>query len=128
MADEHRQGTREVSAPAAPAANRALAVLGGKWTPALVLLLAPGRRRYSWLLHALPGVTPKVLTQHLRRLARVGVIERTSVPSRTRHVEYALTPAGEALVRVLEAMADWAMLYSGRQRGDPSANPFDRTA
>ena len=45
-----------------------------KWTIASILSLGAETKRYSMLHRSLPGVTQKVLTEHLKQLERVGII------------------------------------------------------
>ena len=47
-----------------------------KWTIAIILSLGTETKRYSALHRSLPGVTQKVLTEHLKQLERVGVVRR----------------------------------------------------
>ena len=85
-----------------------LSAVGTKWTPMVVLLLAGGTRRFGELRRALPGLSPRVLTDRLRMLELLGFVTRTvhaEVPPR---VDYVLTARGEELARVLERVAGWA--------------------
>ena len=41
-----------------------------KWTIAIILSLGTETKRYSALYRSLPGVTQKVLTEHLKQLER----------------------------------------------------------
>src|SRR3954469_17510073 len=62
--------------------------IGDKWTVLVVLTLLDGRRRFTQLRDTIDGVTPKVLTQTLRAMARDGLLTRhvfAEVPPR---VEY----------------------------------------
>ena len=45
-----------------------------KWTIAIILSLGTETKRYSALHRSLPGVTQKVLTEHLKQLERVGIV------------------------------------------------------
>lgn len=47
-----------------------------KWTIAIILSLGTETKRYSALHRSLPGVTQKVLTEHLKQLERAGIIRR----------------------------------------------------
>ncbi|WP_330176130.1 helix-turn-helix transcriptional regulator [Streptomyces sp. NBC_01498] len=93
---------------AACPANRLLERVGEKWTALVLKELAGGPRRYGDLARTLAGVTPKMLTQTLRRLERDGLVARTVTPAVPVRVEYALTALGQSLMPVLRATADWA--------------------
>ncbi len=47
-----------------------------KWTIAIILSLGTETKRYSALHRSLPGVTQKVLTEHLKQLERAGIVRR----------------------------------------------------
>lgn len=49
-----------------------------------------------------------MLTQTLRRLERDGLLTRTVTPAVPVRVDYALTPLGQSLMPVMQAMTRWA--------------------
>jgi DNA-binding HxlR family transcriptional regulator len=72
-----------------------LDLLANKWSALALGALEAGPQRFGALRSRLQGVSPKVLTQTLRRLEDHGLIERrifAEVPAR---VEYRLTALGE---------------------------------
>lgn len=82
--------------------------IGDKWSVLVVLTLCDGPRRFTEIRNTIHGVTPKVLTQTLRAMARDGLLTRhvfAEVPPR---VEYELTPLGLTLQRPIQALTDWA--------------------
>jgi len=81
-----------------------LKLLGGTWTPKIIYYLQMGPRRFGDLRRDLEGISTKVLTQRLRTLEMQKVIKRKVIPSRPPSVEYRLTPMGEELGPVLDAM------------------------
>ena len=69
-----------------------LAVIGGKWKPLILWhLYEGGVRRFLELQRLIPGITRKVLTQHLRELERHGVVARQIFDEMPLRVEYSLT-------------------------------------
>ena len=60
--------------------ERAVGVLDGKWTLLILRELFGGVRRFGELNAALPGVSPKTLTERLRALEARGIIARTIYP------------------------------------------------
>ncbi len=88
-------------------ADQALELIGGKWKPMLLWRLASGPRRHSQLRRALPGVSQRMLTLHLRELERDGLITRSVFAEVTPHVEYALAPSARRLLPLLEAFGAW---------------------
>ena len=53
------------------------------------------------------GVSEKMLAQSLQALEQDGFIHRRSYPVVPPHVEYSLTPMGEAVSEKVAALADW---------------------
>jgi DNA-binding HxlR family transcriptional regulator len=58
------------------------------------------------------GVTPKMLTQTLRRLEASGLLSRTVYAVSPPKVEYTLTPLGETLIAPLTALCRWSEEYA----------------
>ncbi|MDN5725317.1 MAG: helix-turn-helix transcriptional regulator [Propionibacteriales bacterium] len=102
MADSARRG------PYLCGLDSALDVVSGKWK-VLVLweLHAHGVRRFAQLRRGLPGVSEKMLTQHLRQMEQDGLIHREVFPEVPPKVEYSLTEAGAALNTALEPLGVW---------------------
>ena len=87
--------------------SRTVAVIGGKWKPSILYLLHRGPTRFNALQRALPGLTQRMLTLQLRTLEGDGIVFRSIHPSVPPQVEYALTPLGESLGPVFDALIDW---------------------
>lgn len=87
---------------------RFLTLLNGPWATLIVRELLPGPLRFTELRNALPGISPHTLTSRLRQFETYGIVTRTTYPEIPPRVEYQLTPAGERLRDVLDAMAAWA--------------------
>lgn len=82
--------------------------IGGYWKPIILFYLLTGPKRYSELRKAIPGITEKVLIQHLKQLEADHLLIRESRPVVPPYVTYTLTEAGAGLRPVLLAMAEWA--------------------
>ncbi|MCG5216230.1 winged helix-turn-helix transcriptional regulator [Streptosporangium sp. KLBMP 9127] len=83
--------------------------IGDKWTVLVVLTLSDGNpRRFTELRKMINGVTPKVLTQTLRAMARDGLLTRQVFAEVPPRVEYRLTPLGLTLQTPIKAITDWA--------------------
>ncbi|MFL6465905.1 MAG: winged helix-turn-helix transcriptional regulator [Bryobacteraceae bacterium] len=81
--------------------------IGGSWKPLILWYLALRAKRFSELQRDIEGVTQKVLTQQLRELERVGLVDRKVYPEVPPRVEYSLTDRGKSLRPVMDAMAAW---------------------
>lgn len=90
-----------------------LEVIGGKWSFTIIRDLLTKPQRFSDLLHYSSNVTPKGLTLALRQLEESGIVERVEQPGH-REVWYRLTPAGEDLRPVVEAMKEWGLKHAMR--------------
>lgn len=108
----------DVYAALCPCRN-VLELLANKWSALAIGALEDGPVRFGALQRALQGVSPKVLTQTLRRLEEAGLVSRTVYPAVPPHVEYALTELGHSAAEPLAHMRDWAernvdLLYAGQ--------------
>lgn len=86
----------------------ALDRIADKWTVLIVGRLAQGTHRFGELRRDIDGISPKVLTQKLRELERDGIVTRKIYPSIPPKVEYNLTPLGQTLIQLLDAVRSWA--------------------
>lgn len=85
--------------------QRTAQVLDGKWTTLVLRDLLGGKKRYSELQRSLKGISPRLLAARLKALEQQGLVTRTvfaTVPTTT---EYALTPQGQHIMPVVQAMA-----------------------
>ncbi|MBO4275727.1 winged helix-turn-helix transcriptional regulator [Microbispora triticiradicis] len=87
--------------------TRTLTFVGSRWTPLVIWHLLDGVKRYGELRQALPGISPKTLADRLQALEERGLVTRTVHPEKPPRVEYALTPRGFALGRILDDVARW---------------------
>jgi DNA-binding HxlR family transcriptional regulator len=83
--------------------------MGGRWKPLILYQLQQGVLRYGQLKKSIPGITEKMLVQHLRELEADGLIVRDVKPVVPPHVEYSLTQSGKTLTPILNAMAEWGL-------------------
>ncbi|WP_329586098.1 helix-turn-helix transcriptional regulator [Kitasatospora sp. NBC_01250] len=84
-----------------------LDLLANKWSALAIGALEEGPLRFGALQRLLQGVSPKVLTQTLRRLEDVGLVDRTVYPAVPLHVEYALTGLGLSAAVPLRLLRTW---------------------
>ena len=87
--------------------------IGGKWKPLILYQLMDGVKRYGQIRKAVPGITEKMLIQHLRELESDGLIIRDVKPVVPPHVEYRLSADGVTLTPILTAMAEWGLARRG---------------
>lgn len=65
-----------------------LDLLANKWSALAIGALEDGPQRFGAVQRLLQGVSPKVLTQTLRRLEDAGLVDRIVYPAVPLHVEY----------------------------------------
>ncbi len=81
-----------------------LALLAGAWTAQILWFLRAGPRRFGDLRRDLAGVSTKVLTNRLRVMQELGLLEREVLPGKPPQVEYALTTLSRELEPILDSM------------------------
>ncbi|MCQ2356879.1 MAG: helix-turn-helix transcriptional regulator [Methanocorpusculum sp.] len=96
-------------------AETAFDCIGGRWKALIVWYIGGGVARYSDIKTNLPKITPHMLSLQLRALEEDGLISRTQYEEIPPRVEYRLTRAGLALLPILDALCDWAILYYPEQ-------------
>jgi len=89
-------------------------VIGGKWKPLILFYLERGTKRFGELGKLIPGMTKKMLTQHLRDLERDEIIRRKVYAVVPPKVEYSLTKHGESLKPILKLMSAWGTRHRRR--------------
>jgi DNA-binding HxlR family transcriptional regulator len=100
---------------------RASEILADRWTPLIVRELLAGVHHFNELDRGLPGISRALLVERLRRLERMGIVERHA-DERSRGVEYALTRAGRELQRVIDVLGGWGARWAF---GDPRPSELD---
>lgn len=96
---------------------RTAALVGDTWTLLIVRDLMSGCKRFGELAESLHGISPRTLSQRLKRLETAGVITRRAFAEIPPRVEYALTEKGRALIPIIEAMRTFGERYGD----DPDA-------
>jgi DNA-binding HxlR family transcriptional regulator len=83
---------------------RTAQLIGDKWTPLIVRDLACGHQRFSELERSLTGISPKTLSERLKRLEEAQIVDRVCFAEVPPRVEYSLTEKGFALLPVIDQM------------------------
>jgi len=83
--------------------------IGDRWTVLLVLTMGDHEvQRFTELRRRVTGISQRMLTVTLRDLERDGFVTRTVKPVIPPHVEYRLTPLGNALLENVRSLVKWA--------------------
>jgi DNA-binding HxlR family transcriptional regulator len=86
-------------------------VVAQRWVPLILREIMVGYHRFNEIRHALPLISPSVLSQRLKSLEDDGVIRRRRDPD---GVTYHLTAAGEELRPIVDALGHWARKWVTR--------------
>jgi DNA-binding HxlR family transcriptional regulator len=95
---------------APPSTNRAISLIGDRWTLFIVYNLLSGPKRFGELL-AMGNVSPKTVSQRLKMLEKVGFVERHAFAEIPPRVEYHLTEKGQALIDIFQAIREFGERY-----------------
>lgn len=87
--------------------TRAMSVFGGKWKPIILNCIGEGSLRFGKLNQLMPAISNKVLSNELKELETLGLIERKATPENTQVMVYSLSKNGKSLLPVLHQIADW---------------------
>ena len=106
---------------AASGVETAFRMLEGRWKMVIIFQLFDAAvLRFSELQRAIPGISEKMLIQHLRELERDGIVRRTVYPQVPPKVEYDLTKWGQAMCPALDSLLEWAALRPKQLLRGPS--------
>lgn len=87
-------------------------IFNDKWKFAIVWYLLDGPKRYKELHEKVCQITQKTLTVKLKELEEKQLIKREVFAEVPPKVVYSLTPIGEELRNILNAMHAWGILYA----------------
>ncbi|WP_137596674.1 winged helix-turn-helix transcriptional regulator [Paucilactobacillus kaifaensis] len=83
-------------------------LIGKKWVPSILMLLADKPYRFGQLQAALTKCSKKVLKQQLNLLSASDLISNTKATvANTVESTYQLTPLGQSLMPIVFAMKHW---------------------
>lgn len=86
---------------------KTLKVIGSKWTMMIIHNIFEGNNRFGSLQRALPGISPKTLSQRLQELEQEKIISKKVFAEVPLHVEYNLTEKGKSLGSIFESLSQW---------------------
>jgi DNA-binding HxlR family transcriptional regulator len=84
-------------------------IIGKQWTILIVREMLRGTKQFNRFLENIEGITPKVLTERLRELQKLGIAKRRIVSEYPVRVEYEMTDLGKEFEPVLLAAASFSM-------------------
>jgi DNA-binding HxlR family transcriptional regulator len=79
-------------------------LIGCKWSKQLLWHIAEGTERPGALTRSIKGLTTKVQSECLRKMVRLGVVERQDFAEIPPRVEYKVTDTGLKLLEVYKSL------------------------
>ncbi|MBV7264560.1 helix-turn-helix transcriptional regulator [Erythrobacter sp. WH131] len=101
--------------------SMAAEILCTRWTMLVMRELVFGYTSFNDISRGVPRMSRSLLSSRLKELANSGIVKKTKSPTHN-HTKYTLTPAGDALSKVVFSMADWAQEWL---RIEPALEDFD---
>jgi len=98
---------------------KAMELLDERWTILIVRELLSGSRHFNEIRSGNPKMSSALLAKRLRMLVRYELVDRREVENR---VIYTLTPAGEELLPIVEAIGVWGTRWAA-DLGDKDLDP-----
>ena len=96
-----------------------LNALSKKWLiPVICQLNANSVMRFNELLRSVDGITGMMLTQSLKELQSLGLVNRIQYNEMPLRVEYSLTQTGKDLIPSIHALARWTLNIDGPVSGE----------
>src|SRR5262245_9707486 len=85
---------------------RGAEIFAERWTPLIIRNLHLGCGSFSEILEGAPGLSRSLLSQRLKQLERLGIVE-SAAKAAGRGRRYQLTPAGDDLYTVCQTLGEW---------------------
>ncbi|MBM0205641.1 helix-turn-helix transcriptional regulator [Micromonospora sp. STR1s_5] len=89
---------------------KAAEIVAERWTPLVVHELLAGSTRFNEIRRGVPLMSQTLLSQRLKELERVGIVERRG--DNPRRLEWHLTSAGRALGPVIQNLGEWGLRFA----------------
>ncbi len=84
-----------------------MSIIGGKWKPIIIYLIANGGNRFGILQRGIEGISKQMLSKQLRELEQDGILNRKIFPEIPPRVEYSITEMGKSLFPIINNMRIW---------------------
>lgn len=111
-----------------PHFQRAIELVGRRWSGTILRALLGGARRFSEISAAIPDISDRALSLRLKELEKEALVTRSVGATQPVTVSYELTDKGRALEGAIAAVERWAhdWVASTESTFDTAARP--RTA
>lgn len=106
--------------------GKAMAALGSKWKPIIVLVIKDRKLRFGELAVRINVISRKVLTDQLREMETDGLVIREEFKELPPRVEYSLTEKGLALLPILYLLEEWEAQYQVKEQYTHDCSAADK--
>ena len=86
-------------------------IIGKRWTVLIIREILRGHTQFNRFMENIEGISPKVLTERLRELERLGIVRRRIVSEYPVKIEYSLSDLGKGFEPILLSAASFSMKY-----------------
>jgi DNA-binding HxlR family transcriptional regulator len=98
-------------------------ILGDRWTLLIVRDLLTGTCHFNDLERGLPGISRGLLADRLRRLERMGLVEKVELADGRQRTAYYPTPAGRELQDVINSLLVWGAQWAFEEPEEQDLDP-----
>ena len=100
--------TEKKAADYACSVEAALDVIGGKWKGSILWHMKDGPIRFNDLARQLGGASKKMISQRLKEMEDLGLVQRELLSERPITVKYSITKFGKTALGILEDLKNWS--------------------
>ena len=90
--------------------SKTASILGERWTIQIVREMHFGVTRFNEFRKYMPGLSPTLLNARLKTLEESGILYRRKIRQQKGY-EYLLTPAGKAMLPIIQEMGKWGVSF-----------------
>jgi DNA-binding HxlR family transcriptional regulator len=91
--------------------EKGMRIIGGKWKGSILWHLKDGPVRFNELTRQLGGASKKVITDRLKEMEDIGLVQREVLNDRPIAVQYKITRFGKTALGILEELKDWSIKH-----------------
>ena len=88
--------------------EKAMRILGGKWTASILWHLKDGPVRFNDLSRMVGGASKKMISERLRQLEAQGLVLREVMDTKPVSVHYEITDLGRTALGFLDELRKWS--------------------
>jgi DNA-binding HxlR family transcriptional regulator len=114
MGEQKKKAMTCAQSSLCPKFEAAMKLLSKRWVGLIISQLLEGKTRFSEIESSIP-ISGKLLSERLKELEEVNIVERKVYPETPVRIEYVLTEKGRALEPVIEAIEQWAQVWANKE-------------